>query len=122
MDIELLIKRLTVLGLPGDVIKLVKVWLKERFLYVCINGSESTMRTTWYGIIQGLILGPILYAIFVSPLCGFENLTCFADDKFPLVWSRNKSDLVRLMEEKLGRIMDWLWDSGMKLNNVKICS
>ena len=30
-------------------------------------------------------------AIFISPLFEIENLTCFTDDKFPLVWNRNKS-------------------------------
>ena len=31
VDIELLIKRLIIKGLPGDVINLIKIWLKERF-------------------------------------------------------------------------------------------
>ena len=54
----------------------------------------STVRVTWYGIVQGSILGLILYAIFISPLFDVENLTCFADDKFPLVWNGNKSELI----------------------------
>ena len=32
VDVELLIKRLTLLGLPKDVIKLIKIWLTERYL------------------------------------------------------------------------------------------
>ena len=31
VDVELLIKRLKILGLPIDVIALIKIWLKERF-------------------------------------------------------------------------------------------
>ena len=46
VDVELLIKCLTILGLPGDVINLIKNWLKERFFYVSVNGSESTIRVT----------------------------------------------------------------------------
>ena len=46
-------------------------------------------------------------------------LTCFADDKFPLAWSRNKSDLIVIMEHKLRRIIDWLEDSGMKVIETK---
>ena len=60
----------------------VKSWLKEHGFYVSVNGSESTVRVTWYGIVQGSILGPTLYAIFISPLFEVENLTCFADDNF----------------------------------------
>ena len=52
-------------------------------------------------------------------LFDIEKLTCFADDKFPLVWNRSKPELIRMMEIKLGRIMDWLKDSGMKVNESK---
>ena len=76
----LLIKRLEILGLPNDVVKLIEIWLTERYFYVSVNGCDSTVRVTWYGIVQGSILGPILYAIFISPLFDIENLTCFADD------------------------------------------
>ena len=48
-----------------------------------------------------------------------EKLACFADDKFPLTWNRDKSVLVGIMEVKLKRIMDWLKDSGMKVNESK---
>ena len=77
------------------------------------------IKITWHGIVQGSILGPILYAIFVSPLFDIENLTCFADDKFPLVWNKNKLVVIRLMEIKLDRIMKWLTDSGMKVNESR---
>ena len=60
VDVELLIKRLKILGLPNDVIQLMKCWLKKRFFYVCVGGSESSIKVTWYGIVQGSILGPIL--------------------------------------------------------------
>ena len=64
-------------------------------------------------------MGPILYAIFISPLFDIENLTCFADDKFPLVFSKNRLVLVKLMEKKLGVIVNWLSKSGMKVNEQK---
>ena len=60
-----------------------------------------------------------MYAIFISPLFDVENLTCFADDKYPLVWNRNKLEAARLMEVKLKNIMDWLTNSGLKVNEAK---
>ena len=50
-----------------------------------VNGVDSYIECSWNGIIQGSILGHILYAIFISPLFDIENLTCYADIKFPLV-------------------------------------
>ena len=57
--------------------------------------------------------------IFISPLFDIEKLTCFADDKFPLVCDKNKLALVARMESKLGRIVKWLVCSGMKVNGLK---
>ena len=65
-----------------------------------VDWSESSIRVTWFGIVQGSILGPILYVIFISPLFDIENLTCFADDKFPLVYNKNKEVVIELMERK----------------------
>ena len=67
INIELLIKRLRVLGLPEDVISLIEVWLKNRYLYVELNDLTSTFYEIKSGTIQGSILGPILYAIYVAP-------------------------------------------------------
>ena len=68
---------------------------------------------------QGSILGPILYAIFISPLFDIENLTCYADDKFPLVRDGQRSELVIKMQGKLKNIIKWLTDSGMVVNEAK---
>ena len=46
--------------------------------------------------IQGSILGPILYAIFVSPLFDLADLTNFADDNFIIRWN---TTLVALIED-----------------------
>ena len=62
VDVTLLIKRLAILGLPSDVIRLIKVWLEERYFYVSINGNDSAIKVTWFGIVQGSILGGPLKA------------------------------------------------------------
>ena len=53
VDIELLFKPLTILGLPSDMIKLVRHWLNERYFYICVGSSASMVKVTWYGIVQG---------------------------------------------------------------------
>ena len=47
-----------------------------------------------------IIKNKILYALFVSLLFDNEKLTCYADDKFPLVWARDKAQLVLMMLSK----------------------
>ena len=119
VDVTLLIKRMNIMGLPADLVSLVKTWLLERYFYVEIDGVTSQLTVTWFGIIQGSILGPILYAIFISPLFDIEKLIFFADDGFGLVSGRHRHVLVNLMERKLERTVEWLKKSGMKVNEAK---
>ena len=68
-------------GLPDDVVRLVEIWLTDRKYYVSVNGKHSFIRLSELGTVQGSILGPFLYALFVSPLFDLTPLTAFADDK-----------------------------------------
>ena len=84
---ERLIKRLKIVGLPNDIIELIKVRLKDRFFYVAIGENNSVLIEVVSGTIQGSILGPLLYAIYVSPLFDLTSISNFADDNFMLEWS-----------------------------------
>ena len=68
VNINLLLKRMRIAGLPDDVIRLVEIWLSGRKYYVTVNGTHSFIRLSDLGMVQGSILGPFLYALFVSPL------------------------------------------------------
>ena len=46
VDVPLLIHCLRVIGLPDDVITLIKVWLKERLFYVEVGGITSSVQAT----------------------------------------------------------------------------
>jgi hypothetical protein len=67
INIKLLIKPLKILQLPDDVIQLINEWLTDTSFYVDINGESSTQLDLLLGTVQGSILGPIQYALFVSP-------------------------------------------------------
>ena len=119
VNVRLLIRRLRILGLPMDLVKLIEVWLTDRKFYVELDGQVSHVLDSEDGTIQGSVLGPILYAIFVSPLFDLANLTNFADDNFILEFNSNVNDLILNMEQKLEMITKWLKDSGLKVNEKK---
>ena len=119
VNVELLVKRLKILGLPKDLIALIKNWLSERCSYVEVNGLQSCLQDSNSGTIQGSILGPILYAIYVSPLFDLTKMTNFADDNFVLRWNRHMEALIDDMEKSLEMITKWLKDSGLMVNESK---
>ena len=88
VNVELLLKRLKIVGLPEDIIELIKVWLSTRYYYVNINGNNSNIHILKTGIIPGSILGPILYAIYIAPMYDLEDMTSFADDTQVVRWNK----------------------------------
>jgi hypothetical protein len=73
VDIDLIMKRLDVVCLPADVLQLIRAWLVYRSFYVSIDGPNSTLFDLLLWTVQGSILGPVLYAILVSPLFYIET-------------------------------------------------
>ena len=119
VNINLLLKRMRIIGLPPDVVDLVKVWLKERCYYVSINSENSCLFDLLLGTVQGSVLGPVLYAIFVSPLFDIVPILAFADDSYDVKTNKNKNTLVEDMKKSLESITKWLKKSGLKVNNEK---
>ena len=69
-------------------------WLSPAFFCLIIMEEESVLVTgqskPWaqnvlvndilLGTVQGLVFGPVLYAIYISPLFDLEDLSAFGDD------------------------------------------
>ena len=119
VNVELLLKRLTVIGLPNDMLTLISNWLKTRYFYVSVDGNNSYVRLSNIGTVQGSILGPILYAIFVSPLFDLAKMTLFADDNYVIRWGKCLEELIVDMEASIELITKWLRQSGLKVNEMK---
>ena len=119
VNIKLLLKRLKIIGLPNDIIELIKVWLCNRLFYVDLDGECSYIRTSDSGTIQGSRLGPILYAIYVSALFDLEKMTNYADDNLIVRWNSSLQTLIIDMKKTLEAITKWLKDSGLKVNESK---
>ena len=119
VNVKLLLKRLQIMGLPNDLITLVSEWLTTRFFFVSIDGENSYVRQSGVGTVQGSILGPILYALFVSPLFDLTKMTLFADDNYVICRNKHLSELLQEMKETLEKIIKSLSESGLKINDSK---
>jgi hypothetical protein len=51
VNVNLLLKRMRIVGLPKDVIGLVAVWLKGRMYYVSVNDKNSFIRMSDIGTV-----------------------------------------------------------------------
>ena len=63
-------------------------------------------------MVQGSVLGSILYSLFVSPLLDLAKITLFTDDNYVMIWIKHRGELIIKMTNKLEFITKWPSDSG----------
>ena len=64
----LLFKRMEIMGMPSDIISLIKDWLDELMFHVETNEEVSSIFPSDFGTAQGLVLGPVLFGIPIRPI------------------------------------------------------
>ena len=77
------------------------------------------MKMSEVGTIQGSILGPFLYAVFVSPLFDMTDFTAYADDSQVIDSGIDLIPLMQRMEQKIKIMIHWMTKSGLKVNESK---
>ncbi|CAM5147443.1 unnamed protein product [Eretmochelys imbricata] len=107
-------------GLDEWTIRWTESWLDCRAQQVAINGSMSSWQLVSSGVPQGLVLGPVLFNIFVNDLeDGVDfNLSKFADDtklggEVDTVEGRDR------IQRALDKLEDWAKRNLMRFNKDK---
>jgi len=93
---RLLLEKLSLYGVRGNSLKLIKSYLSNRQVYVSINSARSSKQDIALGLPQGSILGPLLFNIYINDISNLvpeSNLIIYADDVVVLF---NDSDINRL--------------------------
>ena len=117
---ELLQKRLKILGLPTALNEVIRDWLHGRSFYCQVNNSVSQLKNITHGTVQGSILGPILFALFIAPLEDItSNLTAYADDNYQLSGNEKEEIAVQRCVYNTEKLMTWMTESALKINESK---
>jgi hypothetical protein len=119
VNVDLLLTRLTTLGLPSDWMSLLESWLKDRAAFVEVSVDRSMLYDINIGTVQGSILGPVLFSLFVSPVFELRNIVAYADDTYTLTSSVSKENVIMDIGEALTAISLWFQSSGLKVNEDK---
>ena len=70
-------------AIGGSLLTWLKSYLRDRTQYTVVNGKESSIAKITYGIPQGSVLGPTLFALFTNDLpenVESGNVYMYADD------------------------------------------
>jgi hypothetical protein len=118
---EILLKKLEKMGIRGTSYAWFKNYLAGRSQFVDINGEHSDALSIEISVIQGSILGPILFLCYINDFYSATTLftALFADDTTGLGKGKNLSLLTAYVNSELQKISNWLRSNKMAINIAK---
>ena len=117
----ILIKKLKKFGVKNNALEWFKSYLTNRSQCVDINGHISSPKFINISVMQGSILGPLLFLCFINDLHTASKLftLLFADDTCCLASGKNLSQLVQFCNEELQKIANWFSANKLAVNVSK---
>ena len=106
-------------GLPCGLVQIIKEWLTRRRFYVEVNGTNSTFLNITCGTLQGSVLGPVLFALFMSPIYDLVEMITYADDSYIISMDKCINRAISKVKMKVEIAINWLTQNGMKVNTTK---
>jgi hypothetical protein len=118
---NILLAKLEKMGIQDTALDWFKNYLSGRTQRVDINGQLSESRNLDISVIQGSILGPILFLCYINDFWTATNLfsALFADDTTCCGKGKNLSELVLFVNTELQKIANWFRANKMAVNTAK---
>lgn len=121
MDHGILLKKLRKYGVNEKLVKWIESFLSGRVQRVAVNGAKSLVALVMSGVIQGSVLGPILFIIYITDIASVvkgSSIRCFADDTRLLKSIRGEED-VKVLQNDLNAVVAWSEKNNMSLHQDK---
>jgi hypothetical protein len=119
VNVKLLVKRLKFVDINIDVTDLFKIWLTNCKYYVNVDSYCSIYFTLESGNLQGSILSPFFYIIFVSPFFDLTDMYSFTNHNHTIRCNSNLNVLKEGMSASLNTMIIRLQGSCLKVNQSK---
>ena len=118
---DLLLKKLSHLGLNGIVLEWFTSYLEGRSQCVDINGQLSNEKSIDISVLQGSILGPILFLCFINDIHTVTKLLTllFADDTAGMKSGLNLDALIKEVNIEINKLANWFRANKMAVNVSK---
>ena len=126
IDHQILSRLETVFGVRSTAFQWFRSYLLDRNLFVVVNGSSSSSSAVMFGVLQGSVLGSVLFVLYTTSLSDIivshsVNHQLFADDT-QLQKSTPPNDMQSLthdLQSCTDDIKAWMCNNQLKLNEDK---
>ena len=110
-------------GVTGPLLNWFKSYLPDRSHRVFLDGFSSNIYPVTSGVLQGSILGPLLFSLYVNDLTEVllsqdSTLILYADDIVLYKRITSPSD-VSTLQTDVNKVNKWINDAGLSLNASK---
>jgi hypothetical protein len=113
---EVLLAKLEFYGIHNTAGKLVKSYLTDRYQRTLISNNYIKGASEWQnvkqGVPQGLILGPLIFLLYINDLPYITNKSSkpilYVDDTSTLCSNSNSAELVAALKAVLLKVNEWL--------------
>lgn len=121
-----LLQKLDMCGVHGRLHDWLSDYLHDRHMVVSMNGHRSNPRQITSGVIQGSVLGPLLFLVYINDVddcVSSSTIIKYADD-IKLAIALPKEDVLslrasRTLQNDLSNIQIWSLSNGLALNTSK---
>ena len=121
-----LLQKLSMFGVQGHLLEWFSDYLRDRYMVVSIGGKCSVPRCVSSGVIQGSVLGPLLFQLYINDVDDHvvsAQIVKYADDiKCSISLPKDhlqRCEASRLFQCDLNNIHSWSLANGLTLNPSK---
>lgn len=121
VDQSVLMEKLGRIGIRGKIAKWINNFFIGRTQSVVVQRVESRTSEVTSGVIQGSVIGPLLFLIFINDIdvgLNYCKTTSFADDTRMIGAIRTEEDRERVQND-LKLIFEWARNNNMEFNSSK---
>ena len=122
VNYQILLDKLYCYGIGHGELLFFRSYLQNRTQCCSVNGQISTLQTVTFGVLQGSILRPLLFIIYMNDLPAFvqeANITMYADDTSLHKAYRTSHQLKEEIIPAFSKVCKWLRNNKLSLNTVK---
>ena len=119
---DLIIAKLAAYGFDTNALKLIQNYLSNWKQRVKVNTAYNIWKDIYYGVLQGSILGPLLFNKHLCDLFYFlenTNIASYADDNILYSAEKNRETVINTIETSSQVLFNWFSDNFMKANSGK---
>ena len=121
VDHKILLNKMDEIGIRGMSNEYFKNYLRDRLQVVKIGNEYSNEEKVKCGVLQGSVLGPILFLIYINDMINLfpDEIIAFADDSTILCSGNDWIEVQKNAANKIKRVNDWIKHNKLIINVEK---